>query len=83
MLCYVLRLVDWCDYYCGHQLDNGVTANPIKHQLFYASCQVCYAIFSAYLTKQEKKLVKCMLLLNHPCSCSSIICFLCFLTCRL
>uniref|UniRef100_A0A804PCJ5 RNA polymerase I specific transcription initiation factor RRN3 protein n=1 Tax=Zea mays TaxID=4577 RepID=A0A804PCJ5_MAIZE len=33
------RLVDWCDYYCGHQLDNGVTANPIKHQLFYASCQ--------------------------------------------
>ncbi|AQK66561.1 hypothetical protein Zm00014a_023973 [Zea mays] len=35
----ITRLVDWCDYYCGHQLDNGVTANPIKHQLFYASCQ--------------------------------------------
>jgi len=33
------RLVEWCGDYCGSQLDKGVTANPIKHQLFYASCQ--------------------------------------------
>ncbi|CAD6338560.1 unnamed protein product [Miscanthus lutarioriparius] len=33
------RLVEWCGDYCGCQLDKGVTANPIKHQLFYASCQ--------------------------------------------
>jgi RNA polymerase I-specific transcription initiation factor RRN3 len=49
MLRYVLRLVEWCGDYCGCQLDKGVTANPIKHQLFYASCQVCYAIFSMYI----------------------------------
>lgn len=36
---------------------------------------LCHILY-VYLTKQEKKLVECMLLLNHPCSCSSIICFL-------
>lgn len=64
MLCYVLRLVDWCEDYF-RQLDKGLTANPIKHQLFYASCQVCYALFSVYLTKQEK-LVKMHVIAQSP-----------------
>lgn len=33
------RLVNWCVDYCDLQRNSGMTANPIDHQIFYASCQ--------------------------------------------
>ncbi|NDW60424.1 hypothetical protein G0P98_28760, partial [Yangia sp. PrR004] len=33
------RLVNWCVDYCDLQRNRGMKANPIDHQIFYASCQ--------------------------------------------